>query len=334
MDRVFIIAEAGVNHNGNMDMARRLIDVARESGADAVKFQTFIAEAGISRFAPKANYQVQQTGSSESQLEMVKKLELSFNQFRELRAYADRQGIGFLSTPFDLPSIAFLQELGIRYGKIPSGEVVNYPYLVKMAHSFPDLIMSTGMTTLAEVREALEVLVNNGAKKEHIVVLHCNTEYPTPFGDANLNAIVTLSRELGIRTGYSDHTPGIEAAIAAVALGAVVIEKHFTLDKDLDGPDHRASLNPQQLQEMIQAIRHIEKAMGTGIKTPSASERKNMEVARKSLVAARGIRKGERFTEDNLTAKRPGNGISPMRWLEVLGKTANRDFETDELIEI
>lgn len=333
MEKVFIIAEAGVNHNGDMELARRLIDVAADARADAVKFQTFIAKKGISRFAQKAAYQLQSTGQSETQLEMVQKLELSFDQFRELKAYADARGILFLSTPFDLPSIAFLRELGIPYGKIPSGEIVNLPYLIKMAESFPDLIMSTGMATLREVRTAMEILVSHGAQKDHIVVLHCNTEYPTPFEDANLRAIVSLAKDLGVRTGYSDHTPGIEAAVAAVALGAVVIEKHFTLDKNLPGPDHQASLSPVELEALVKAIRHIEQALGTGIKSPTGSEQKNTEIARKSIVAARAIRRGERFTEENLTTKRPGNGISPMKWMEVLGTAAKRDFEEDELIE-
>ncbi|HUX83945.1 MAG TPA: N-acetylneuraminate synthase [Chitinophagaceae bacterium] len=334
MEPVLIIAEAGVNHNGSMEMARRLIDVALASGADAVKFQTFIATEGISRFARKAQYQQEQTGSAESQLDMVRKLELSFNQFRELKTHADQQGILFLSTPFDLPSIAFLRGLGIRYGKIPSGEVTNLPYLISMAQSFADLILSTGMTTLKEVSDALEVLVQYGASKDHVVVLHCNTEYPTPFQDANLRAIQTLSEELGVRTGYSDHTPGIEAAVAAVALGAVVVEKHFTLDQAMEGPDHKASLSPVQLREMVQAIRHVEKALGTGIKEPSPSEIKNLEIARKSLVASRVIRKGEAFTPENLMAKRPGTGISPMHWFEVLGTKAKKDFQEDELIEL
>ncbi len=334
MEPVFIIAEAGVNHNGNMDLAKKLIGVARDSGADAVKFQTFIATQGISRYAKKAPYQEKETGSAESQLDMVRKLELSFNQFRELKDYADQLGILFLSTPFDLPSIAFLKELGIPFGKIPSGEVTNLPYLIRMAQNFPDLILSTGMTTLKEVSRALEVLVQNGAGKDHIVVLHCNTEYPTPFRDANLRAIQTIARELGVRTGYSDHTLGIEAAVAAVALGAVVVEKHFTLDQGMEGPDHRASLSPGQLRELVLAIRNVEIALGTGIKEPTASELRNMEIARKSLVASRAIRKGELFTEENLTVKRPGNGISPMRWFDLLGKKAIRNFGEDELIEL
>ena len=334
MQRVFIIAEAGVNHNGQMDLARQLIDTAKIAGADAVKFQTFIAREGISRFAPKADYQQQSTGKSESQLDMVSQLELSFDQFRELKIHADQRGIIFLSTPFDLPSIDFLRELQMPYGKIPSGEIINLPYLIRMARSFPRLIMSTGMATLDEIRQALEILLSHGARRENITVLHCNTEYPTPFEDANLRALVTMARDLEVRTGYSDHTPGIEAAVAAVALGAVVIEKHFTLDKTWPGPDHQASLSPGELESMVKAIRHIELAMGSGIKETSPSEMKNKAIARKSIVAAQAIFRGERFTEQNITVKRPGIGISPMKWFEVLGMEANRDFAADECIEI
>jgi len=334
MRNVFIIAEAGVNHNGDINLAKQLIDIAAEAKADAVKFQTFIAEKGISKFAEKAAYQKESTGANESQLDMVKKLELSFDQFVELKRYADTKGIMFLSTPFDFPSIAFLKELGISYGKIPSGEVVNMPYLIEMAQNFEHLIMSTGMTDMSEIKEALNVLLQHGAKKENVVVLHCNTEYPTPFEDANLLAMQTIAKECDVQIGYSDHTPGIEAPVAAVALGARIIEKHYTIDKNMEGPDHAASLSPQELKAMVSAIRNIEKALGSGNKVPSNSESKNKIIARKSIVAAADIKAGEVFTKDNITVKRPGNGINPMQWFKVLGQKAQRDFQTDELIEL
>lgn len=334
MEKVFIIAEAGVNHNGDIRLAKQLIDIAVDANADAVKFQTFIAEKGISKFAQKAAYQKESTGANETQLDMVKKLELSFDQFVELNDYAASKGIMFLSTPFDFPSIDFLKELGISYGKIPSGEIVNLPYLIKMAKSFDKLIMSTGMTDMAEIKTAIDILIKYGAKKENIVVLHCNTEYPTPFEDANLKAMQTIGKECNVQVGYSDHTPGIEAPVAAVALGARLIEKHYTIDKAMEGPDHAASLSPDELTAMVKAIRNIEKALGSGNKVPSASESKNKSIARKSIVAASDIKEGEVFTEENLTVKRPGDGISPMLWFDVIGQKAARDFQTDELIAI
>lgn len=329
-----IIAEAGVNHNGCLDTAFKLIDVAVEAGVDAVKFQTFKAEKVISRYASKAEYQKKTTNKDESQLEMVRKLELDSKAHEKLIAYCRNKHIEFLSTPFDLESINLLVELGLRTLKIPSGEITNLPYLRKIGRLGKNVIMSTGMATLEEVRTALEVLVSEGTQKENITVLHCNTEYPTPFEDVNLRAILTMKDKLGVKVGYSDHTPGIEIPIAAVALGASVIEKHFTLDRNMEGPDHRASLEPAELKAMVKSIRNIEKAMGDGIKTPSPSEIKNMPIARKSITASTDIKKGDILSEKNLTIKRPGNGVSPMEWDKVIGQKAKRNFEEDELIEI
>ncbi len=332
MSKIFVIAEAGVNHNGDIKLAKKLIDVAKSAGADAVKFQTFKAENVVSKVAQKAEYQKETTGADESQLDMVKKLELTFQDFRELKKYCEEKEILFLSTPFDLESIEFLESLDIPIYKVPSGEVNNLLYLMKIAGTGKPIIMSTGMTDLDEVSSALEVLRDNGAGT--ITLLHCNTQYPTPFEDANIKAMLTLKERFGIAVGYSDHTLGIEAPVAAVALGATVIEKHFTLDKNMEGPDHKASLDPQELKAMVTAIRNIEVALGDGIKRPSKSEIFNKEVARKSIVARRNIIKGEIFTENNITVKRPGNGISPMRWFEIIGEIAKRDFCEDELIEI
>ena len=331
---VFVIAEAGVNHNGCLDLAYKLVDVAVEAGADAVKFQTFKAEQVISRYAEKAEYQKETTDASASQLEMVKKLELNREAHEKLMAYCRDKGIEFLSTPFDLESIDLLIELGIKTLKIPSGEITNLPYLRKIGALGKKVIMSTGMATLEEVRMALEVLVNGRAQKENITILHCNTEYPTPFEDVNLRAMLTMKDKLGVKVGYSDHTLGIEVSVAAVALGAEVIEKHFTLDKTSEGPDHKASLEPDELKAMIRSIRNIERAMGSGVKRPSLSELKNIMIARKSIIAAKDIKKGEIFTGKNITVKRPGNGISPMKWDEVIGQVAMRDFKEDELIKL
>lgn len=328
---VYIIAEAGDNHNGNFDLAIRLVDVAKASGADCVKFQTFITDEVISTLAEKAEYQKENTGTNESQYEMVKKLELSFDQFRQLKAYCDSVGISFLSTPFDLPSIAFLNELNLPFWKIPSGEITNLPYLIEIAKTGKDVVMSTGMCTMDEIETALTILRSNGAG--HISLLHCNTEYPTPFSDVNLRAMKTLEERFHCPVGYSDHTQGIEIPIAAVAMGATIIEKHFTLDHTMEGPDHKASLEPEELKTMVTAIRRIEQAMGNGVKEPSLSEKKNIPIARKSIVARRAIAKGELLTEDNLAIKRPGDGISPMEWFKVLGTTAVRDFQPDEKIE-
>jgi N,N'-diacetyllegionaminate synthase len=334
MNNTFIIAEAGVNHNGSLEMALRLIDAACVAGADAVKFQTFKAEKVIAINAPKAGYQKDTTGSDESQLEMVRKLELDEAAHTRLHHYCQDKDIRFLSTPFDLESIDLLTRLGLEIFKIPSGEITNLPYLRKLGALKKRLILSTGMADLSEIKDALDVLVDAGSRMEDITVLHCNTEYPTPFEDVNLRAMLTIRSAFpGISVGYSDHTLGIEAPIAAVAMGATVIEKHFTLDRNLPGPDHRASLEPDELAAMISAIRNIEKALGTGIKKPSPSESRNIPVARKSIVAAAPIKKGETFTEMNITVKRPGTGITPMRWDEIIGRKAAKPYRKDELIE-
>jgi len=332
MNRTFIIAEAGVNHNGSLDIALQMVDVAAAAGADAVKFQTFKAEKVIAVHAPKANYQKETTDSGESQLEMVRKLELDETAHIRLVTRCQEKGIQFLSTPFDLDSIDLLVRLGLNIFKIPSGEITNLPYLRKLGALNKQIILSTGMANLGEIEDALGVLTDSGTPLENITVLHCNTEYPTPFEDVNLRAMQTIGHAFGVTTGYSDHTPGIEVAIAAVALGAVVIEKHFTLDRNLPGPDHKASLEPDELKAMVLAIRNIEKALGNGIKRPSPSEAKNKTIARKSLVANQPIKIGERFSADNITAKRPGAGISPMRWDEVLGQVSQKDYEKDDLI--
>lgn len=331
-DKVFIIAEAGDNHNGNYETALKLVDIAIEAGADCVKFQTFITENVISKFAEKAEYQKQNTGTDESQFDMVKKLELSFEEFRNIKKYCDKKGILFLSTPFDLDSIEFLETLHIPLWKIPSGEITNLPYLTKIAKTGKDIIMSTGMCQMQEIKEALTILKENGAGK--ITLLHCNTEYPAPFIDVNLNAMKTMRDKFKVEVGYSDHTVGIAVPIAAVAMGARVIEKHFTLDKNMEGPDHKASLEPDELKQMVIDIRNIEKAMGNGQKIPSMSEIKNIDIARKSIVANCDIKKGEILTDRNLYIKRPGNGISPMKWNEVIGTRAIKDFKKDELILI
>lgn len=317
-----------------MLLAKKLIDAAAEAGVDYVKFQSFVAKNLVSKFAAKAEYQKQNSGASESQLEMISKLELSKTQHLELIDYCQKKKIEFLSTAFDLDSIDLLKELGIQIGKVPSGEITNYPYLVKMAQSFKRIILSTGMSELSEIKDAIGVLCKNGIELSNITVLHCNTEYPTPMKDVNLSAMLTIKKEMGVNIGYSDHTLGIEVPVAAVALGAEIIEKHFTLDKALPGPDHKASLDPLELKQMVSAIRNIESAIGTGTKTASASEKKNMTVARKSIVAKIKIKKGETFAEKNITVKRPGTGINPMKWENVIGQVANRDFDEDELIEI
>lgn len=332
---VFIISEAGVNHNGSLVIAKKMIEAAAEANVDAIKFQTFQAERVISRYAPKAAYQKEKTVEGESQLEMVKKLELDENSHTILNQHCRGQGIQFLSTPFDLESVELLCRLGLEIFKIPSGEITNLPYLRKLGALNKRLILSTGMADLGEIEDALNVLTEFGTSLENITVLHCNTEYPTPFEDVNLRAMLTIRSAFpGIAVGYSDHTVGIEVPIAAVAMGATVIEKHFTLDRNLPGPDHKASLVPDELKLMVTSIRNIERAHGDGIKRPSHSESKNKPIARKSIVAAVPIQTGEVFTGDNLTSKRPGTGISPMRWDEVLGKKAQRDFAPDELIEL
>lgn len=329
---VYIIAEAGVNHNGSIELAYKMVDVAVNAGVDAIKFQTFIAELGVSKFARMAEYQENNTRKKESQLEMVKKLELSFDEFKKVRDYCNVKGIEFLSTPFDLESVSFLNELGISTFKIPSGEITNLPYLRKVARTGKKIIISTGMCNEEEISDALTLLRSMGV--EDITVLHCNTEYPTPMEDVNLKAMNTIKDKYNVKVGYSDHTLGIEVPVAAVALGAEVIEKHFTLDKTMEGPDHVASLDPNELKNMVKAIRNIEIALGSGIKKPSKSEIKNKDIARKSIVAKIKIKEGQVFTEENLTVKRPGTGISPMRWDEVIGMTATRNYEEDEMIEI
>nr|WP_314289722.1 N-acetylneuraminate synthase [uncultured Capnocytophaga sp.] len=335
MKRTLIIAEAGVNHNGDIAKAKALIDKGAEAGVDYVKFQTFKAGNLVTKQAKRAAYQDKNTQDNNSQYEMLKKLELSQAVHQELIDYCTKKGVQFLSTGFDFESLEFLAGLGITIAKIPSGEITNLPYLRKVATLFPEVILSTGMATIAEIKDAVKVLTDNGVSKDKITVLHCNTEYPTPMEDVNLKAMLHIQRELGVSVGYSDHTLGIEVPIAAVALGATVIEKHFTLDKTLPGPDHKASLEPEELKAMVMAIRNVEKAIGgSGLKEVSKSEVKNKPIARKSIVATKTIKKGDLFSVENLTVKRPGTGISPMQWDEVIGKTAKKDFEEDDLIEL
>ncbi|MDF2656926.1 MAG: N-acetylneuraminate synthase [Bacillota bacterium] len=329
---VFIIAEAGVNHNGNLALAKKLIDSAKEAGADAVKFQTFQTEQVITKSAQKAVYQQITTGEQESQYEMVKKLELTFDEFTSLKEYCDHSEILFLSTPFDMESIEYLETIDLPIYKIPSGEITNLPYLIRISETLKPIIMSTGMSDLEEIGKAVSILKQHGNKE--LTLLHCNTEYPTPFEDVNLNAMLTLRNTFQTDVGYSDHTLGIEASVAAVALGATVIEKHFTLDKNMEGPDHKASLNPEELKLMVQSIRNIERALGEGEKKPSKSELKNRDIARKSIVAKVPIQEGEVFSAANITVKRPGNGVTPMRWFDVIGQTAKRAFKEDEPIEL
>ncbi|MBK5941190.1 N-acetylneuraminate synthase [Halochromatium roseum] len=329
---VLIIAEAGVNHNGDLDLAKRLIDVAAEVGADLVKFQTFSAERLATQSAPKADYQTRTTDQAQSQFDMLRQLELSAEMHQTLITHCHARGIGFFSTGFDIQSLDYLASLGAERFKIPSGEITNLPYLRHVGTFGKPIILSTGMSTLGEIEAALEALEAAGTPHTCVTVLHCNTEYPTPMADVNLRAMVTIGQAFGVAVGYSDHTPGIEVAIAAVALGASVIEKHLTLDRTLPGPDHKASLEPDEFAAMVRAIRNIEQALGDGIKRPSPSEAKNKPIARKSLVAARPICAGEPFTPENVTAKRPGTGLSPMRWDEVMGRMARRNFEADELI--
>ena len=335
MKRTLIIAEAGVNHNGDIAKAKALIDKGAEAGVDYVKFQTFKAEKLVTKQAKRASYQDKNTQDNDSQYEMLKKLELSQALHQELMDYCNQKGVKFLSTGFDSESLVFLAQLGITIAKVPSGEITNLPYLRQVASLFPEVILSTGMATIGEIKDAVKVLIDNGVSKNKITILHCKTEYPTPMEDVNLKAMLHIQRELGIPVGYSDHTLGIEVPIAAVALGATVIEKHFTLDKTLPGPDHKASLEPNELKAMVSAIRNIEKAIdGSGLKEVSKSEEKNKPIARKSIVTSTNIKKGDIFTPENLTVKRPGTGISPMQWDEVIGKEAKRDFQEDELIEL
>ena len=333
-NNVLIIAEAGVNHNGELDLARRLVDCAAESGADLVKFQTFSAARQATRAAFKADYQVQTTGSAESQFEMLRRLELTASMHHELIAHCRHRGIGFFSTGFDIESVDFLLSLGQERFKIPSGEITNLPYLRHIGRLDKQVILSTGMATLGEISEAIDVLADAGLSRDKITLLHCTTEYPAPMDEVNLRAMQSLHAAFGVPVGYSDHTQGIEVSIAAVALGATVIEKHFTLDRTLPGPDHQASLEPQELGALVSAIRNVERALGEGIKRPTASELRNRAVARKSIVARVGIARGERFSAENLDTKRPGTGLSPMLWDQVVGKVARRDFNPDEPIEL
>jgi N,N'-diacetyllegionaminate synthase len=335
MKQTIIIAEAGVNHNGSMTMAKQLIDTAKGCGVDYVKFQTTKSpEAITSKFAQMADYQKKNLNKNESQQEMLRKILLRMEDFAELNRYCLNIGIKFMSTPFDLDSVDSLAGLDMDYMKIPSGEITNLPYLRKIAKLHIPVIMSTGMCTLGDIESAMDVLTKNGLNESEISLLHCNTEYPTPYVDVNLKAMLTLKQCFGVRVGYSDHTKGIEVPIAAVAMGAEIIEKHFTLDQSLPGPDHVASLEPNELEEMVKSIRNIDQAIGNGIKQVSDSERNNITIARKSIIAAKNIKAGEIFTEENLTVKRPGNGISPMRGDDIIGRIAKRDFIEDELIEL
>ncbi len=329
---VFIIAEAGVNHNGSVELAKKLIDVAVEAGVDAVKFQTFKTENLVSKNAQKATYQKETTDSDESQFDMIKKLELDVDTHHELISYCNEKNIMFLSTPFDLDSVDLLDSLDLKIFKIPSGEITNLPYLRKIGALNKEVVLSTGMADMSEIKNALNVLITSGTKKENITVLHANTMYPTPMRDVNLKAMLTIGNHFDIAYGYSDHTLGIEVDIAAVAMGASVIEKHFTLDNTMQGPDHKASLEPDELIAMVKSIRNIEIALGSDVKTPSESETPNIKIARKSIVANCDIKKGEIFSENNLAIKRPGDGISPMKWDEIIGQEAQKNYEADELI--
>lgn len=334
INRILIIAEAGVNHNGDINLAKQLIDAAADAGADIVKFQTFSADRLVTRDAIKAAYQVQNTSGTESQYAMLSRLELTELMHRELIDYCELRNIGFLSTGFDVESVNLLVGLGQEIFKIPSGEITNLPYLRHLGQLGRPIILSTGMSTLGEIEVALDVLEQAGVPRTKLTILHCTTEYPTPMAEVNLRAMQSIHAAFGLAVGYSDHTKGIEASIAAVAMGATVIEKHFTLSRNLPGPDHKASLEPEELTALVAGIRNIELAMGDGIKRPTASELKNMSVARKSIVASRTIKSGEMLTTENITTKRPGTGISPMRWDEVIGRHAQRDFSVDELIEL
>lgn len=334
MKKVIIIAEAGVNHNGNVSVAKKLIDVASEAGVDYVKFQTFKTENLVTKNAKKAKYQIENTNEAGSQFDMLKKLELNVEAHHLLIDYCAQKNIKFLSTGFDMESLDLLNNLNIDIFKVPSGEITNLPYLEKVASFGKPVILSTGMCAMQEVKDAFEVILAGGIKKENVMILHCNTEYPTPMEDVNLTAMLSIKKELGVKIGYSDHTLGIEIPIAAVAIGASVIEKHFTLDRNMDGPDHKASLKPDELKSMVTAIRNTELALGDGIKKPTKSEQKNILIARKSIVAIDDINKGDIFTEQNISVKRPGNGISAMKWHDVLGTKADKNYKEDELIKL
>jgi N,N'-diacetyllegionaminate synthase len=328
-----IIAEAGVNHNGSIDTALKMVDVAADAGADAVKFQTFSAEKLVTRNAAMADYQTKNTGGSGTQFEMLGRLELNAGAHKKLMLRCGQKGIKFLSTPFDLASIDLLNELGLDTFKIPSGEITNLPYLRKIGGLGKKVILSSGMSDMGEIEDALEILTLAGTPRDDITVLHCTTEYPAPLEDVNLRAMLAIGDAFKVKVGYSDHTTGIVVSVAAVALGASVIEKHFTLDRNMEGPDHKASLEPDELKALVAAIRNVEKALGDGVKRPSRSEAKNVATARKSIVAARDIKAGERFSEGNITVKRPAGGINPMLWDGVLGQKAKRDFKRDDPVE-
>ena len=334
MTKTFIIAEVGVNHNADLGLAFKLIDVAISAGVDAVKFQAAIPDLVVTSYARKADYQKETSGSGESQLEMIRRIHFPLEVCELIKAYCDEKNIIFLSTAFDLVSLAYLENIGLPYHKVPSGEITNLPYLRQMASYVKPVILSTGMATLGEIEAAIEVFEQAGLSRTNISVLHCTTEYPTPMAEVNLRAMQSIQAALGVAVGYSDHTKGIEVATAAVAMGATVIEKHFTLDRNLPGPDHQASLEPAELKAMVSAIRNIEVALGDGIKRLTPSETRNKPIARKSLVASQVIQAGEVFTMQNVTTKRPGTGISPMRWDEVIGHVAPRNFDADELIEL
>jgi len=334
MAKTLIIAEAGVNHNGNLELAKRLIDVAAVAGVDYVKFQTFKAKRLVSKNAKKAAYQIENTASTGSQYDMLKKLELDVANHHILVDYCNSKNIKFLSTGFDLESLDLLNELNIDLFKVPSGEITNLPYLKKIASFGKPVILSTGMCTMQEVKAALDVMTNNGISKKNITILHCNTDYPTDINDVNLNAMLTIQKELDVSVGYSDHTLGIEVPIASVAMGAVCIEKHFTIDRTMEGPDHKASLEPSELNAMVNAIRNIEKAMGNGIKKPSKSEEKNIDIARKSIFLNTDLEKGEIIENNNLIAKRPGSGISPMEWEKIVGKKTTKKVVKGEMLTL
>ncbi|MBS1514725.1 MAG: N-acetylneuraminate synthase [Bacteroidetes bacterium] len=334
MKRTFIIAEAGVNHNGQLDLAYKLVDEAVKAGADAVKFQTAVPELVMTEYATKAEYQITNTGEAGSQIEMAKKIHLPLDAYKGLKEYCEKNNIIFLSTPFDMKSLELLLSFNMPYMKVPSGEITNYPYLKRIGEQNMNVIISTGMSTLDDVRECLNLIISSGTDKNKVTLLHCTTEYPAPLQDVNLKAMLALKDTFGVNVGYSDHTKGIEISIAAAAMGATVIEKHFTLDKNMEGPDHVASLEPNELAEMVRCIRNVDLAMGDGVKQIVSSEEKNIVIARKSILAAHDINEGEIFTDKNLIVKRPGNGINPMRWNEVVGRKAKRKFSKDELIEL
>ena len=334
MSRVIVIAEAGQNHNGKLKMAYKLIDVAKRCGADFVKFQTSIPKLHVSKFAKKANYQMKNWKKKESQLQMLQKISLTYQDFKKIKKYCGKKKIEFISTPFDLKSIDFLKSLNMKYFKIPSGEITNLPYLIKIAKLKKKVILSTGMANLKEIKDAFNILISYGTKKKNITILQCNTEYPTPLRDANVRAMLTIKKIFKVNIGYSDHTEGIESSLAATALGAKILEKHITLNKKLPGPDHKASANPKDFRKMVEGIRKITVALGDGVKKVSSSEKKNLKIARTSIVAVKKIKKGEVFTNKNLAIKRPGNGISPMKFYKVVGKIAKKNFLEDEIIKL